>query len=390
MSVVSYTLRKCTKCLKCIKVCPTGAMSMRDSRVQIDSEKCINCGACIDACNHQGLQAKGSTLVDIENYDYTVALVPTAVFGDCASLSEVQTLFAAIRKLGFDEVIDLSKYDGRLYDEHSRFLEVDNKRTRLISSFCPVINKLIENHYPMLFSNMIPFEDVAQLAAKRVRNEKTDKGNVGIFLLCECIAKLPFARYPYGNKNTEIDHAVSLADIFPDIRKNRDEQKDEVRINANGLRRANTQLFAGNRNQRNCVVADGLTKIENALDLLEFGQIKNGEYFHLTNCINGCIGGNLLWGNPFDKDVNARKLILEADAEAVNLTSQELYSEVKSMKMPDSRTSLEKLEEFAALNKQLEHLPGFDCGACGYPSCRAMAEEIVKGEKEIADCKLLR
>ena len=390
MSVVSYTLRKCVGCLKCIKVCPTGAMSMRDSRVQIDSEKCINCGACIDVCNHKGLQAKGSTLVDIENYDYTVALVPTAIYGDCSCLDEVKTLFAAIKKLGFDEVIDLSVYDGRLYNEHSRFLEVDNKRTRLISSFCPVINKLIENRYPILFSNMIPFEDVAQLAAKRVRSEKEGEGSVGIFLLCECIAKLPFARYPYGNTDTEIDHAVSLADIFPDIRRNRTEEKDSVRINANGLRRANTQLFMGSRNQRNCVVADGLVKIENVLDLLEFGQIVSGEYFHLTNCINGCIGGNLLWGNPYDKDVNTQKLILDADAEAINLSTQELYSEVKSLLKPDSRTSKEKLEEFAALNEQLEKLPGYDCGACGYPSCRAMAEEIVKGESEITDCKVLR
>ena len=390
MSVVSYTLRKCVGCLKCIKVCPTGAMSMRDSRVQIDSEKCINCGACIDVCNHKGLQAKGSTLVDIENYDYTVALVPTAIYGDCSSLNEVRTLFAAIKKLGFDEVIDLSVYDGRLYNEHSRFLEVDNKRTRLISSFCPVINKMIENRYPILFSNMIPFEDVAQLAAKRVRSEKADNGSVGIFLLCECIAKLTFARYPYGNTDTEIDHAVSLADIFPDIRRNRSEEKDDIRINANGLRRANTQLFMGNRSHRNCVVADGLVKIESVLDLLEFGQIVNGEYFHLTNCINGCIGGNLLWGNPYDKDVNTQKLILDADAEAATLSSQELYSEVKSLLKPDSRTSKEKLEEFAALNKQLEKLPGYDCGACGYPSCRAMAEEIVKGASEISDCKVLR
>jgi len=40
----------------------------------------------------------------------------------------------------------------------------------------------------------------------------------------------------------------------------------------------------------------------------------------------------------------------------------------------------ERLEELAA------SLPGLDCGACGAPDCRALAEDIVKGEAELDDC----
>ena len=36
---------------------------------------------------------------------------------------------------------------------------------------------------------------------------------------------------------------------------------------------------------------------------------------------------------------------------------------------------------------QLTHkLPGLDCGACGSPSCRALAEDIIRGIALEADC----
>ena len=33
-----------------------------------------------------------------------------------------------------------------------------------------------------------------------------------------------------------------------------------------------------------------------------------------------------------------------------------------------------------------EQLPGLDCGSCGAPTCRALAEDIVRGEADRTDC----
>ena len=35
----------------------------------------------------------------------------------------------------------------------------------------------------------------------------------------------------------------------------------------------------------------------------------------------------------------------------------------------------------------IEMLPGYNCGACGYPGCAGMAEGLAKGEVEAAACK---
>ena len=96
-SVITYTLDSCRKCLKCLKFCPTEAITLDNGRVFISDEKCINCGKCVQACHNQGIKAKGSTLIDIKNYDYTVCIVPSSLIGHCKTRQEVEEMFYAIK-----------------------------------------------------------------------------------------------------------------------------------------------------------------------------------------------------------------------------------------------------------------------------------------------------
>ena len=47
------------------------------------------------------------------------------------------------------------------------------------------------------------------------------------------------------------------------------------------------------------------------------------------------------------------------------------------------------MESFSRLNqveRLTKRLPGLDCGSCGAPTCRALAEDIVRGEASEKDC----
>lgn len=387
MSVISYTLEKCQKCMACIRICPTEALSMQHQRIQINREKCINCGQCLDACVHQGLQAKGSTLDDLAQYEKRIALLPPAVFGECHNHAEIEQLMHTFIEMGFDEVVELSSYEAAIYD-HVQLYRKDNPGGYLISSFCPVVNRLIEMKYPMLLSNMIPFELTAEIAAKRIRQQHENE-NVGIFYLCECIAKLPLGKFPYGNKRSEIDHCVSLVDLFPKIARIRNTNRLTTDICAKGICAVASELFVQDEILSSTIVADGLKKVQLVLDLAEFGQLKGEHLLWLSNCINGCIGGNLLWGNPFEASINSRRHYANANGTPIVLSDEEIIQETVMFNRANMKSLKERMAEFTKINEQLEKLPGYDCGACGYPSCRVMAEEIVAGQSTIADCRII-
>jgi Na+-translocating ferredoxin:NAD+ oxidoreductase RNF subunit RnfB len=44
------------------------------------------------------------------------------------------------------------------------------------------------------------------------------------------------------------------------------------------------------------------------------------------------------------------------------------------------------LRKFEAMESVLKGLPGLDCGACGAPNCRALAEDIAVGDATETDC----
>ena len=53
----------------------------------------------------------------------------------------------------------------------------------------------------------------------------------------------------------------------------------------------------------------------------------------------------------------------------------------------DIEAALVKMERARELK---ELFPGIDCGACGAPSCEALAEDIVRGQADVNSCIFLR
>lgn len=54
---VQIDKEKCIGCGACIDVCPVAALSMDGDKAKVDPEACIDCGACISECPVEAIAA---------------------------------------------------------------------------------------------------------------------------------------------------------------------------------------------------------------------------------------------------------------------------------------------------------------------------------------------
>lgn len=382
--VVSYKGSNCKKCIKCVKECPMDAISIVNEQVIIDENKCINCDICIQACNQKLLQVKHIDLKDFLNqYDYNIALIPTAILSDLKNYDEIKNIAHAIKEFGFDEVVEYSDIEGTLYKQALK--DSIGKNKVMITSFCPTINKLIINEYPTLIDHLLPYDYPVEIAAKKLRDKYADK-KIGIYSLCECVGKLSLAKYPFGNEESNIDYALSISKLFPQINHLKNDLQEDIKFNRLGIESIVSDLYG--KDNLSIISVEGLSQIRKVLDLVEFDQLKHIDLLALFNCFQGCIGGYYLWSNPFEGCFNIKSMLdkCKDNIEDINHLDYKKIHTIDS----NEQNFKERLAWFNKVNAILETLPQFDCGSCGYANCRNLAIKIASGEADDSLCLVKR
>lgn len=382
--VISYLANSCKKCIKCVKACPMDAISIVNEKVIIDQDKCINCDICIQACDQKVLRVKNVNLEKVlKKHDYNIALIPTAILSDLKTYEEIKNIAHAIKKFGFDEVVQYSDIEGKLYKQALK--DSAGKQKALLTSFCPTINKLIINDYPTLIDHLLPYDYPVEIAAKKLRAKYKDK-NIGIYSLCECVGKLTLAKEPFNNSYSNIDYALSISQMFPQINRLKNDQQENIEMNKYGVKSIVSDLY-GNKSL-SVISVEGLTQIRTALDLIEFDQLKHVDLMALFNCFQGCIGGYHLWSNPFEGCFNIESMISECQSEIAVLDEAD-YQKIHTINSNEQNFK-ERLAWFNKVNAILETLPQFDCGSCGFANCRGLASRIASGEVDDSLCRVKR
>ena len=382
--VVSYKGSNCKKCIKCVKECPMDAISIVNEQVIIDENKCINCDICIQACNQKLLQVKHIDLKDFLNqYDYNIALIPTAILSDLKNYDEIKNIAHAIKEFGFDEVVEYSDIEGTLYKQALK--DSIGKNKVMITSFCPTINKLIINEYPTLIDHLLPYDYPVEIAAKKLRDNYANK-KVGIYSLCECVGKLSLAKHPFGNEESNIDYALSISKLFPQINHLKNDLQEDIEFNHLGIESIVSNLYG--KDNLSIIGVEGLSQIKKVLDLVEFDQLKHIDLLALFNCFQGCIGGYYLWSNPFEGCFNIKSMLdkCKDNIEDINHLDYKKIHTIDS----NEQNFKERLAWFNKVNAILETLPQFDCGSCGYANCRNLAIKIASGEADDSLCLVKR
>ena len=395
MNAIHNTLSHCVKCLVCMKSCPIEAIHFVDNKAVIQEDKCIDCGRCMQICAHNGIFSQTSKLEAMQDYQYTIILVPSAIYSQFQTKKEYSKFTASLKQLGFQEVVDLSYYSAGVMQASVDYLAQYDHGV-LISAHCPVITRLISKKYPTLLPSIIPINYDSELAASQLRAQIIQKtglsgDQIGIFLLTECPGKIGLAKYPLQALEYEVDHAISLQSIMPKIRKAMQTEAAETadeRPYKDGLLHAVKDGVRRIVHDYAVINIDGIEKAIEVLELAEFDRLKGIRFLNLSSCYNGCVGGPFFWTNPFTGRIQLEQFVKEANPTTIKFEFEEVFKEVKIVDETDRRTMKEKIEWFQTIEQIYEKLPGIDCGACGFPSCHHMAEEIAKGNRQLSDCRI--
>jgi hypothetical protein len=133
------------------------------------------------------------------------------------------------------------------------------------------------------------------------------------------------------------------------------------------------------------------------LDQVEGGLLQDIDILECTVCPDGCVGGPLEVENRFLAKSRILQLVAAAGERAVvdpKDVSRLYHKNFLSFDHPATpvesrpldRDPVKAIRKAKRRDRIFAGLPRKDCGVCGAPDCRTLADDIVRGLARLEDC----
>jgi len=420
---VTLDEKKCKGCTNCIKRCPTEAIRVRKSKARIINERCIDCGECIRVCPYHAKKAITDSLDMIKSFKYKIALPAPALYGQFDTKYARNKILNGLKSLGFDDVFEVARGAEIVTYATRKLIEKGDYKKPLISSACPAVVRLIQVRFPSLIDNLVKIEspmEVSAILAKRktMKLHHVSDDEIGVFFITPCAAKVTSIKAPYEKDKSAVDGAISIRDVYLRLLNNMDKSNESFELEisgAEGIKWASPGGEALGLGIDNYIAVDGIHNVIKIFEEIEKDRLKDVEFVEALACTGGCLGGPLTVENAYLAKSRLKKHIKDAakvndviKMDSLTITAQkEMKNEINmdDLLLSDNGISfqwkenikhrpimkldediLKAIQKLDALEKINNNLPGLDCGACGAPSCRALAEDIVRGMADETDC----
>lgn len=401
---VFLDVEKCTGCTTCLKHCPTEAIRVKDGHAVIDEGRCIDCGECIRVCPHHAKKAKCNALSQMDKFKWKIALPAPTLYGQFENLDDVDYVLDGLLKLGFDDVFEVSAAAELVSAYTRKYLKTEAITKPAISSACPVVTRLIALRFRSLTDNIIhmlpPMEVAADLARQKAKQEHPELSDdeIGVCFISPCPAKSSYVKNGFADYKSKVDIVVPISDIYFQLISVMSHGSDIKSLSNSGIIGIGWASSGGEATaifNESYLAADGIENVIKVLDQLENGDFPNLDFIELNACPGGCVGGVLTIQNPFIAKARLQSLrrYLPVSENFVKddggyIPDGFLFDNLP-VYQPISRLSdsmAESMRMLSDIQRIKGELPGLDCGSCGAPTCRALAEDIVKGLSDIDKC----
>ncbi|MCJ7488212.1 MAG: 4Fe-4S dicluster domain-containing protein [Candidatus Aminicenantes bacterium] len=412
---IHITRDKCIGCIHCLTACPTKAIRIKDGKARIIDELCIDCGECLRACPYDAIHSHTTSFATLDAFEYKVAIPSTVLYGQFGGTTLPTEILSALRRIGFDEVYDLSSICELNNAATEEYLN-DHPRPRpFITPTCPVVVRLVQQRYPTLCGQILPIEPPREIAAKILRTIlpkalSLAPEKIGIIHLTPCSAKMVSIDSPATLHKSYLDGAISIRDIYPQIlnalRKGQEDALmrhlfPDTQFSGIGM---GWSLSGGEtrglKNHR-AVAVSGVRDTMRVLDQVEAGLLQDIDLLECTVCPDGCVGGPLEVENRFLAKSRILQLVetvgerAVVDPKDVSRLYHRNFLSFDHPVVPDQPRPLDTdpvlaIQKAKRREEVFVRLPRKDCGACGAPDCRTLANDVVRGLADVNDCPFVK
>jgi iron only hydrogenase large subunit-like protein len=416
----------CIGCNKCIRACSSMGANVavergRGNVIDVDPDRCIACGAGLDACDHNAREYEDdveSFFADLKKGVKISVLIAPAFLANYPR--DYERYLGMLKKSGVNRFISVSFGADITTWGYIKFI-TENKFYGGISQPCPAVVGYIERYMPELISRLMPVQSPMMCAAIYAKKYMhiSDK----LAFISPCIAKKNEIDDP--NNRGYVAYNLTFKHLTEYLKKNpvsgASPYNDEIEY---GLGSIYPMPGGLKENVYWLLGEDALVRqMEGEHHMYEYLQrnkdmLKCGKSSYLfidaLNCTNGCLYGpgtearsdmkedvymaiqkiKIDSKNSSKKSAWGRNLTPKKRLDALNKQFADLNlndflrkytdrSKKCAYKIPNG-IELERI--YDSLKKDTKEKRSIDCGCCGYESCREMAIAIYNGFNHIHNC----
>ena len=398
----------CTGCSHCVRICPTEALRVWRGKAILDETKCVDCGDCIRVCPVDAIGVEQHEIEERQKNQKKIALIPSVFWGQFSADIKRGSIYSAIKSLGFDDIFEVEESVECLSKELEEYVN-KRKGIKTISSFCPAIIRLLQTRFPELVASIAHLKSPVELTAlnisRRMKQKYGESVSLNLFYISPCAAKAAAIQNAESEMKFSIKGSINM-DIFYN-KVNQQLQLNEGAVyneipDTLSPKSVSWSLRGGESAHLTArsLSIDGMNPSIEFLENIDKEDFKDIDFIELKACDQGCAGGIL---NPQNKFLCVESLKNRAaknsepkdypttDCEQTLCKEDYQLNEIKEMSVLALDVNPAKALKMMNKTRRLMcYLPGFDCGACGAPSCKALAEDVAKGNAILSHCVFMQ